>query len=116
MAKIFSPPGGFDPPELSHDNIKGYFEECEKYVERLKAAMKESYGNVCPEAGEEIRFPVGDGYARYIVARLKPVELVHVPIGDAWHFQYVHRLTAKDIREEVKKVKGLKGLFAKKGA
>lgn len=115
MAKIFGPPEGFDPPQLSLDNIKGYSNECEKYVEGLSNLLKESYGDECPEAGKEIRFPVGDGYAVYLVARLKPVELVHVPIGDAWHFEYAHRLTAKDVRDEAKKVEAMRELFSKKG-
>lgn len=114
MAKIFSPPEGFDPPQLNTDNIRGYFDECEEFVESLKKAIKESYGPQCPEAGKEIRFPVGDGYARYIVARLKPVELIHVPVGDCWHFEYVNRLTASDVRKEIKKVEGLRALFGSK--
>lgn len=67
------------------------------------------------EAGKEIRFPVGDGYARYIVAKLKPVVLIH--IGDAWHFEYANHLTASDVRKEIKKVEGLRAIFgSKKGS
>lgn len=118
MAKIFSPPEGFDPPDIRNylEDIDEYFEECEKFIEKLKKAVHESFKSQCPEAGKEIRFPVGDGYARYVVARLKPVELIHLPIGDSWHFKYATRLTATDVRREIKSIEGLKKLFAKKAA
>jgi len=115
MAKIFNPPKGYTPPDIGPYAKKGtidqYLKDCEKYVDRLKAAIKESHSSVCPEAGEEVRFPVGDGYARYIVANLKPVELVWIDVGDKWHFQYVHRLTAADIREELRSEKAMRKLF-----
>jgi len=116
MGKIFNPPKGYTPPDIGpyakRNRIDQYFKDCEKYVDRLKATFKKAYGSVCPEAGEEIQFPVGDGYARYIVARLKPVELVWVNVGDAWHYQYVHRLTAADIREELRSEKAMRKLFS----
>lgn len=117
MAKIFNPPEGYDPPEIKpiydRKDIDQYHKDCLAYENRLKKFIKDTYGSVCPEAGEEIRFQVGDGYARYIVARLKPVELIHINTGDAWHFQYVHLLKAKDVREEIKKIKDFCKLFNK---
>ena len=62
-------------------------------------------------AGKEVRFPVADGYARYMVLSLRPVELIHLDIEDGWNFQYVERLTAADIKEKLRSQKGLKKLF-----
>jgi len=116
MGTIYNAPKGFNPPDISDytkaSNFNKYFEDCEKYVDRLKKTIKENYGDQCPEAGEEIRFPEGDGYARYVIARLKPVELIHLSIGDAWHNRYIHRLTASDIRAELKKDKAIRKLFS----
>ena len=120
MAKIYKAPKGFKPPDMRKytgdlkrpGSIDKYFKDCEAYVDRLKQTIKESYGSVCPEAGEEIRFLVGDGYARYVVARLKPVELIWVDVGDRWHFEYVHRLTAADIRKQIKSERALNKLFS----
>lgn len=117
MAKIYSPPEGFDPPQwdpkLSHkENDKAE----DEYMEKLKAwAKKHGKGKT---AGEMIYFPVADGKAVYMVFSLKPVTLIHVPVGDAWHFQYAHRLTASDVRKEIEGAKTLRGIFAtaKKGA
>lgn len=116
MGAIFNPPKGYTPPDIGpyikKHTIDQYFRDCEKYVDRIKTALKKAYGSTCPEAGEEIRFPVGDGYARYIIARLRPVELVWVDVGDKWHYEYVHRLTAADIRRELQSEKSLRKLFA----
>lgn len=121
MARIFSPPKGFEPPEFKHpedgnykDAVRRYHECCNKYVEAIKRSMRDSYRDVCPEAGKEIRFQVADGYAVYVVAGLKPVELVHVDVEDAYQFPYVHRLTASDIKKEIKKIEDIKKLFRRK--
>lgn len=115
MAQIFSPPNGFDLPKIETYTEKGidqYLKDCEIVIAHLKQALKDS--QTCPEAGEEIRFQVGDGHARYLVVSLKPVHLVHLDVGDDWHFQYAHRLTASDVRAEINKMKSLNKLFSKK--
>ena len=93
-------------------------EVCEALITRLKQELKNS--QTCPEAGKEIRFRVPGpvpqdstyasvGFARYLVASLKPIHLIHLNVdryvvGDAYQFPYVHRLTASDIRAEIKKL------------
>lgn len=113
MAKIFSPPEGFTPPEIrGGQNIRKYIKDCEAYIERVQAWARE-HGD-CPEAGELVAFPVADGKALYVVMSLKPVKLIHVDTNDAYHFQYAHRLTAKDVREEVRRSRALSGIFGRK--
>lgn len=116
MNKIFKAPKGFNAPNISkyQNNFNQYWKDCEKYVGSIKKALKDNYRSTCKEAGEEITFPVGDGKARYIVATLKPVQLIHVDTGDAWHYQYIHRLTAADIRNEIKSQKAFNKLFSKR--
>jgi hypothetical protein len=114
MGKIYAPPEGFEPPDLTIQDIDKYLKECEKYEENLVKAIRTAYKGVCREAGEVISFPVCDGKARYIVATLKPVKLIHIDTGDAYQAPYVHRLTAKDLREEIRRTKALRDLFSKK--
>ena len=112
MGTIYSRIPKLDPPDLKdyttlkQNTIKSYDQykkDCEEYVEKVKAFCKTTYGKTCKEAGKEIQFPVGDGAARYIIATLKPVKLIHLDIGDQWEFPYVHRLTASDLRNRITK-------------
>jgi hypothetical protein len=119
MGKIFLPPKGFKSPDirkytstLKKSSINEYFKDCEKYVDKIKKTVRDSFRAECPEAGEEIRFPEGEGYARYIIARLKPVELIWIDVGDQWQYRYAHRLTATDIRKELKNNKALRAMFS----
>jgi hypothetical protein len=57
---------------------------------------------------------VADGYAQYMVASLSPVELIHLPLWDAWQFDYAGRLTKKDIIEKINQRKAMEKLFSKK--
>ena len=113
MAEIFNPPGNIKVPQLifdgSFDSSK-YDAECEKFVEDLKAWLKENH---CDDenCGEIIRFPVADGHAEYMVASVSPVKLIHLAIGDAWNFQYAKNLTSKDVLDKIKQQKALAELF-----
>jgi hypothetical protein len=111
MGKIYNAPKEFKKPGYAqYQDFNKYQTACNKYIEDIKAWAK-SQNPSCPESGKEITFPVADGRARYIVVSLKPVTLIHDDTGDAWHYQYVHRLTAADVRKEVKKLEGLSKLF-----
>lgn len=110
MGTVYTPPEEFVLPDPTQDWEK-YDKESKEYEERLIQTVKDL--NLCPEAGEVIRFQVADGYARYVVYSLKPVVLIHINTYDAYQFQYAHRLTAKDIREQLRKEKALDDLFKK---
>jgi hypothetical protein len=116
MGKIYSAPKEFKKPDYpSFQDFDKYQAACNKYIADIKAWAKQANPS-CPESGKEITFPVADGRARYIVVSLKPVTLIHDDTMDAWHYQYVHRLTAADIRKEIKRQEGLNKLFGgKKG-
>jgi len=111
MAKVYSAPETIKVPSLDFGNVKGYNEACEKYKADLKAMLQKR--NTGKNVGEIIRFPVADGYAEYMVASMKPVELVHIPLWDAWDFQYAHLLTAKEVQESIDQQKALEKFFKK---
>lgn len=113
MGKVYRPPEEFKVPEYSdyRDNFKAYHKACDEYAERLQQwARDNGKGSL---AGEMVRFQVADGYAQYIVFSLRPVKLIHVDVSDAYQFQYAHRLTAQDIKEQIRREKALDELFSR---
>jgi hypothetical protein len=110
---VYAPPDCFKKPEYpKYKSFEAYEKACNAYIEEIKQWTREC--GTCPEAGEEITFPVADGRARYIIFSMKPVKLVHIDTADAYQFQYAHRLTASDIRKEIKKAKAINKLFGNK--
>jgi hypothetical protein len=117
MAKIFNPPSEIKIPELSLlgvDSVKTYNETCDNFKKDLKdwcIKRAKIIGTDTEYIGEVIYFPVADSNAEYMVASLKPVELIHIPLWDAWELQYANRLTKKDIIEKIEQQNSLKKLF-----
>ena len=68
--------------------------------------------------GETVRFPAADSYAVYMVRKQKPLELVHVNVGDGWSIPEAHMrgLRITDIRKQVNSDRALAELFAKKAS
>lgn len=117
MAKVYNVPEQIKVPNFNFSDIEGYKEACKKFQDDLKqwCVDRAAKAGVTDEnIGEVIRFPVADGYAEYMVACLKPVQLIHMPLWDAWHFQYANRLTKKDIVEKIQGQNNLKRLFGGK--
>lgn len=88
MAKVFSHPEGMAPPEIDFTDRNWYDKE-KAYIDRLAEAARAAHaGQILPRIdliGSELRFPRGDGHALYIVWCTKPLQLVWVQVGDAWH-------------------------------
>ncbi|MBT5637977.1 MAG: hypothetical protein HOJ16_05400 [Candidatus Peribacter sp.] len=96
--KVYAPPTGIEPIPIGdwqnwQKHEKRYTDDLNKWCKRENPSGK--------LVGEIVRFPVADGFAAYMVLRLRPLELIHMEIGDAWNFQYIERLTVKDIRKQV---------------
>lgn len=120
MAKVYAPPEGFDPPdsieEAMVDGKFSYDKMCaveDAYINRLaaEACRRSSHELV----GKTVRFPCGDGYAVYIVWDVKPLTLVHVPVGDAWEIPAAHErgLTLADVRSQIEHAEKLDRLFGR---
>jgi len=116
-AKIYNPPNCIEVPELEFDpnhfkeNLKKYNDACEQYIKDLKdfvLSIKKG-----KNIGEIISFPVADGKAEYMVSSMRPLELMHIPLGDAWEFPYVHLLTAKEVNKIIEQQNKLKEFFEK---
>jgi hypothetical protein len=102
MGKIF---GGIEGivKEKEWDN-----ESDKKYIADLKAwCLANKPGK---NSGEIVEFQYADGYAKYMVASMKPLELIHLNVDDAWELPHVNRLTAQDIQKNLDFKNFLKGL------
>jgi len=112
-AKIYGVPKNVKLPEMdfaNFDNQKWLADEA-KFKNDLRADIK-SKGYTGKHSGEIIKFPVADGYAEYMVLQMRPLMLIHLPIMDAYQFQYVHLLTAKEVNEKIRAQKSLEAFFA----
>lgn len=109
MATIFNPPKEVEQPKLDFRDFSKYEEECQKYREAVKKIVLQRKSG--KHIGEILRFQVADGYAEYMVANLSPVQLVHIPLGDAWEFEYAHLFTKKEVVSKIEQQEAIKKLF-----
>lgn len=112
MATVYNGPDEVQVPELNFRDIPAYNAAIEKYITDLKEFCIKR--NPSEHVGEVLSFPVADGKALYMVAALKPVQLIHMEVWDAYSFPMAHRLTKKDIIEQIARQKAIKELFSKK--
>ncbi len=117
MAKIFRAPDSIKLPSFSTFMKDGKYDREahvkaeETYLAELKAMLvKRKNGK---NVGEVVQFPCADSYAQYMVASMRPLELVHLPLGDAWDYPYIERLTATDIQNKIDQQQALNKLFKK---
>lgn len=120
MAKVYAPPAGFDPPDFEDSLVDGRYDMKlddqlhNDYFDRLSAEAKRL--NSGDLVGEMIHFPVADGAAQYMVWKQKPLQLIHLPVHDAWQIPEAHArgLNVTDVRAMVQSDKRLAELFGRK--
>lgn len=114
-ATIYDAPQELEVPKIDFANFNRLEQDKkdEKYLADLKANLA-SLGWTGKNAGEIIKFPVADGYAMYMVVSMRPLQLVHIPLWDAWHWQFAHLLTAKEVQQQIDGGKKLAKLFGGK--
>lgn len=61
--------------------------------------------------GKTIKFSVADGHAVYMIASLKPLGLIHLPLMDGYEASDVDLMTAKRVKEKVDADKSLQDYF-----
>lgn len=113
-AKIYSAFKELTVPTFSFGNgasVEDYNKANDQYIQDMKAMLIE-HGYKGKNSGEVIKFPVADGHALYMVISMRPLELMHIPIVDAWDFQYAHLLTAKEVNTQIEAEKSLAKFFA----
>ena len=103
MAKIFKVPANISY-EFSIEN----WEEAEtKYKQEVKDFVL-SIRKPSKNVGEIVKFSVADGYAEYMIASMRPLELIHLEHGDGYRFMMDHKLDAKTVNAYLSFEKSLK--------
>src|SRR3990172_1715372 len=103
MATVYSPPKGFEAPAITMEDYRDQrWEAIEaEYIERLAACARDvQCSEPDPIIGKVVRFPYADGYAQYLVWSVRPLQLVHLDLGDGWAIPDAHArgLRLTDIR------------------
>jgi len=117
MATIYKVPDGLEHPEFNWQDVEKYRKDIEDHQKRLKDWCVNRCirgGKSTENVGEVIKFPVADGYAEYMVASIKPLQLIHLEYYDGYSFEYAHRLSKKDVEDKVRQQKALEKLFTAK--
>jgi hypothetical protein len=112
MAKIYSAPKEVKVPTFDWKNIDQYNKDCEQFYVDLKAFIVAN-GNKGKNVGKVVRYQVADGYAEYMVVSMKPLSLVHIPLGDAYEFGFMHLMTADEIEKNLHQQEVMANLFKK---
>ena len=92
--------------------VKDWQADEDRYVNELKDFLKKN-GYTSKNAGVVISFPMADSSASYMVMSMKPVQLMHLRVGDEWEFQYAHLMTAKEIQEKIDHRKSMEDFWKK---
>ena len=110
MAKIYAPPAEIGEFKCNYD--KDWQKQEDTYIEKLRQYCKKHTDSKNALVGVIFRIPIADGYAQYMVFRTKPLEMIHVPTGDAWDApDYQTRgVRLSDVKEQVKFDNYIKGL------
>jgi hypothetical protein len=115
MGKVYGPPieVGIAPRlDSRNETFQAYQTREDAYIGRVQEWARNNGNGTL--AGELVSFPFADGHALYVILSLRPVTLIHLPVGDSWQYPHVERLTAKDIKEEVRRRKAISKLFGRK--
>lgn len=113
MAEVYGPPEGYD--FVPSGDWSAWRKEENAYMDKLRDWCKQNSASKNPLVGETIKTPVGDGYAVYMIFDTRPFELIHVPVGDAWHADavWVRGLRLSDAKKMVENDKAMAKLFGR---
>lgn len=114
MATVYRAP--IDPPEVDYSNFDfdRMVEQEDEYLGKLREIAKESGKSEL--LGEELRWPRGDGYARYMIFGTAPLKLVWLELGDAWSVEepLIRGLTVADAKQMVERERKFREIFSGK--
>ncbi len=91
--------------------VKVGVEKCREHI-----ALLPINGRSAPLVGKVVRFQIADGYAEYMVASQKPLQLMHLNVGDGYQIPdaHVRGLNLTDVREMVRAERTINKLFERK--
>lgn len=111
MAKLINESSN-DWDMQTNENFKEYFERQDNLLKQLEDKANKSK----TIKDKIIEFPVADGKALYVVKKIKPLTLAHIPYGDGYsvHPALIRGLTVKDVSEMVEANERIAKLFKSK--
>src|SRR5213075_1881759 len=110
MAVVYAPPASVTLPDFDQflrSGPNGSFDTggCDKAWNDAiaKLAVLARQNDSSDLVGQVIGFPVADGSAQYMVWKQKPLQLIHLPIGDAYSISEAEArgLRVADVRRMV---------------
>lgn len=107
--KVSRAPRDIPAPVIDYANYNAEKHQAAEaeFIAKLREYCRSAHADPEEAIGEVIRTPRCDGYAEYMVFSLAPCQLIHLPLGDAWHADpiWLNGLNAKIIREKVRNSK-----------
>ena len=110
MANIYEVPDSIKVPLFNWNDLDKYEDEVSKFYYNLRTYLLDNENT--KNVGKVIKFPVADGCAEYMVASMKPLTLIHLPLMDKWEFQYAHLLTPKEVNQKIESDEAMAKLFS----
>jgi hypothetical protein len=110
MAKVYSAPEEFEVPDIvefyRNKKFDEYGKACEEYKQKIKDFCKKNSPSKSDLVGEVYSHQYADGYAQYVVFQTSPLELIHLPLGDAWNIDAatMRGLRVSDIKSRIRRI------------
>ena len=110
---VYSLPKTIKKPETDFANYNHaeYLKKEEAFLKKLRTFIKSHSSS--KYNGKVVQFQVADSYAYYMVVSIRPSQVIHLPIGDEWEFQFINRLTGKDLADQIDAKEKMDKLFSK---
>ena len=114
MAKLDPKPFDGLPQKKDGEDYMEFYNRQDKAFQKLW-----DNGLDLPEGqvkGAVVRFQIADGYANYIVTKLRPLTLQHVPVDDAWMIPLAHirGLNKADLVHQIGMERTMRDIFTKR--
>ena len=111
--KVYSIPDALPAPKPDYRNYDSAKEQARElqHMRDLKEWLL-SAGFDGEMTGEIVRFPVADGYARYMLADGSKSALIHLPYGDGYQYTDAQYLPKAEIVRRIGVDRNLAALFA----
>ena len=112
MADVFNVPKEIKEPDYNFSNYthKNAEKEEKRYLDEIRNFLKVN-GKKGKNVGEVINIPMADSGAQYMVASMRPLQLVHLRLGDCWDSEFASLLTATKVNEMIARDKAMEKLF-----
>jgi hypothetical protein len=103
MGKIYSAPEKITKPVFDYRDMVASRKAEEDYIKAVSdwAKLNTKDKTNANYIGEVFSIPMADSQASYIVFSLKPVALIHLPIGDEWDSDMASQVSANYIKQHI---------------